>query len=76
MGRIVSINPQPLCRLEVCLDTGSIVTLNLAPRLKTARFSRLSDELFFRSATTDGTFIRWGSSIEISLHEVFQLAED
>ncbi len=76
MGRIVSITPQPQCRIEVTLDTGSTVTLNLEPRLKTARFGRLADEAFFRSATTDGTFIRWGSSIEISLHEVFQLAEN
>lgn len=76
MGRITSVTPHTDCRLEVRLDTGSTVMLNLAPRIHTVRFGRLADEAFFRTAATDGTFIRWGSGIEISLHEVFQLAED
>lgn len=75
MGSIIGIAPQADWQLEISLDTGSRIVLNLKPRLGTVRFGRLSDEAFFRSATTDGSFIRWGSSIEISLHEVFQLAE-
>ena len=39
------------------------------------RFGLLADEAFFRSAATGGDFVRWGSQIEISDSEVFQLAQ-
>jgi hypothetical protein len=44
-------------------------------RLHTLRFGLLSDKSFFSQVTTDGSFIRWGDKIEISIHEVFQLAQ-
>ena len=75
MGRIIGVEPKDNWHLEIRLDTGSTLLLNLAPRLHTVRFGRLADERFFRTATTDGTFIRWGANIEISLHEAFLLAE-
>lgn len=76
MGIIVGIEPRENWCLEIRLDTGSVILLNLATRLNTVRFGKLADGDFFRTATTDGSFIRWGKSIEISLHEVFQLAEN
>jgi hypothetical protein len=61
--------------LEVILDNGSSVILNLESRLGTVRFGVLSDmELFYR-ATTDGSYIRWDNMLEISINEVFQLAQ-
>ena len=59
--------------VEVQLDNGSRVILNMKSRLETVRFGMLSDQEFFKTAATDGICIRWGSKIEISLNEVFQL---
>ena len=47
----------------------------LKPRLKTLRFAFLADPDFFARATTDGRFIRWDDKVEISLTELFQLAQ-
>ena len=63
------------CKLETHLENGSIITLNLKSRLETQRFSPLADPIFFALATTDGRFIRWGEKVEISLTELFQLAQ-
>jgi hypothetical protein len=35
----------------------------------------LSDVELFRRATTDGSYIRWNNKVEISVNEVFQLAQ-
>lgn len=61
--------------LEAYLDNGSIITLCLKNRLKTLRFAFLADPDFFASAATDGRFIRWEDKVEISLTELFQLAQ-
>ena len=61
--------------LEVRLDNGTIIILNMAPRLKSIRFMALNNQAFFFSATTDGQYIRWGKQVEISLSEVFHLAQ-
>ncbi|MDR3584730.1 MAG: DUF2442 domain-containing protein [Desulfosporosinus sp.] len=75
MSRIKSVVPKEDFRLEVLLDNGSSVTLNLKSRLQTVRFGMLSDKQFFKTATTDGIWIRWDNKIEISISEVFQLAQ-
>lgn len=62
-------------QLEVLLDNGTIVILNMAPRLNSIRFMALKNRSFFLSATTDGQYIRWGKEVEISLSEVFHLAQ-
>ena len=61
--------------MEVLLDNGSSITLNLKGRLGTVRFGLLQDKAFFDKVTTDGNFIRWDNKIEISANEVFQLAQ-
>ena len=75
MSRIQSLSIKDDYRLEALLDNGSSVTLNLQSRLGTVRFGLLSDPAFFATATTDGSFIRWEDQIEISLTELFQLAQ-
>ena len=75
MSRIISVMPKEDYRLEVQLDNGSSITLNLESRLQTMRFGMLSDKQFFKTATTDGICIRWENKIEISVREVFQLAQ-
>lgn len=75
MSKIKNVVPKEDYRLEVLLDNGSSITLNLSSRLETIRFGLLADKEFFHRVTTDGTCISWGSNIEISLSEVFQLAQ-
>lgn len=75
MSHIIKIVPLADYRLEVQMDNGSSVTLNLESRLETVRFGKLTDKAFFDSATTDGSFIRWEDKIEIALSELFQLIQ-
>ncbi|MEN6315912.1 MAG: hypothetical protein ABFD25_16875 [Clostridiaceae bacterium] len=75
MSRIMNIVPQEDYRLQVQLDNGSSITLNLESRLQTVRFGMLADRELFARATTDGSYIRWDNIIEISVNEVFQLAQ-
>jgi len=75
MSQIHSIAIKDDYRLEALLDNGSSITLNFKPRLDTVRFGLLADPTFFAQATTDGSFIRWGNRVEISVSELFQLAQ-
>ena len=75
MSQIKSVVPREDYRLEVLLENGSSIILNLADRLNTVRFGLLEDKEFFQRATTDGDFVRWDNKIEISVSEVFQLVQ-
>lgn len=75
MNRIRAVVPKDDYCLEVQLENGSSVILNLESRLQTLRFGMLSDKEFFKKATTDGICISWDDKIEISMSEVFQLAQ-
>lgn len=75
MARIATVIPLEDYHLKVVLDNGSSITLNLKPRLHTVRFSILADEAFFKRATSDGLCIFWDNKLEISINEVFQLAQ-
>ena len=43
-------------------------------KLHTARFAGLADEEVFMKATTDGRFVRWKQSIEMSITDVLDVA--
>ncbi|MET0015614.1 DUF2442 domain-containing protein [Oscillibacter sp.] len=75
MSKITGLTPQEDYRLEVKFDNGSSVILSLKSRLETIRFGMLSDKELFGRATTDGNFIRWDNKVEISVNELFQLAQ-
>ena len=75
MLHIIKVYARELYRLEVLLDNDTTIILNMAARLNSIRFIALKDQSFFESATTDGHFIRWGKQVEISLSEVFHLAQ-
>lgn len=75
MSRIIKVIPKEDYDLEVQLDNGSSVTLSLKGKLGTLRFGMISDIELFRRATTDGSYIRWDNKLEISVNEVFQLAQ-
>ena len=75
MLHIIKVSAKEPYRLEVLLNNDNIIILNMAARLNSIRFSVLKDQSFFNSATTDGQYIRWGKQVEISLSEVFHLAQ-
>lgn len=75
MTRIKKVIPKENCCLEVLLENGSSVVVNLESRLQTVRFGILADRELFCRAETDGTYIRWDKKLEISIDEVFQLAQ-
>lgn len=75
MSKIANIKPGEDYRLEVQLDNGSSITLNLESRIHTIRFGLLADKEFFKQATTDGYFIHWNDNVEISINEIFQLIQ-
>lgn len=73
--RIATVVARQQYLLEVALDNGTTVILNMAARLGHIRFMALADVAVFENVSTDGQFIRWGNKAEISLNEVFQLAQ-
>ncbi len=75
MSHIQSITVKEDYKLEALLDNGSSITLNLKSRLGTVRFGLLAEPNVFATATTDGSFIRWGNKVEVSVSELFQLAQ-
>ncbi len=75
MSQIKAVVPREDYRLEVLLENGSSIILNLSERLNTIRFGMLADREFFERVSTDGSFVRWNNIIEISASEVFQLAQ-
>lgn len=77
MSLIQSLTVKEDYLLDVLLDNGSRIVLNLKNRLGTVRFGLLADRDFFGKATVtaDGRFIRWDDRLEISVNELFQLAQ-
>ena len=73
--RIAKVTAREGHWLEVVLDNGTIIILNMAARLNNIRFMALADPAVFQTASTDGLFIRWGNKVEISLNEVFHLVQ-
>ena len=75
MTQIKAVTPKEDYRLEVALENGSSVSLDFANRLQTIRFCPLANRDLFARAGTDGTLITWDRQVEISISEVFQLAQ-
>ena len=75
MSKIIEVRTKENYCLEVRMENGSSVVLNLESRLQTVRFGVLADRELFSRAVTDGTYIRWDKKVEISVDEVFQLAQ-
>lgn len=75
MSRIKDVVPKDDYLLEVHLDNGSSLILNMESRLQTLRFSLLTDKEFFKKVTFDGICIFWDDKIEISISEAFMIAQ-
>ncbi|MDF2472929.1 MAG: hypothetical protein K0R21_711 [Anaerocolumna sp.] len=73
--KIVKVIPREDYCLEIILDNGNSVILSIKSRLNTIRFGILEDIEFFNKVSTDGICISWDGKIEVSLSEIFQLAQ-
>ena len=75
--RIIKVTAMEHHLLEVLLDNGTTVILNMAARLGNIRFMALKDMAVFEDVdvSIDGQFIRWGNKVEISVSEIFYLAQ-
>lgn len=49
-----SVKPLPHWKLDIQMETGSIILFDFTTRIRTARFGSLENEEVFRSVTTDG----------------------
>lgn len=75
MPEIVSFETMSNYLLKVSFNNGSTVILNMKPKLNTIRFQQLQDKKMFNSAVTDGYSIRWSELMEISVTEIFEMAQ-
>lgn len=75
MPTITSIQPLSNYVIKVRFDNGTTLTLDMKRKLKTMRFQQLKDKKLFCSAVTDGNCIRWNEFIEISVTEIFEIAQ-
>ncbi|NMA91978.1 MAG: DUF2442 domain-containing protein [Firmicutes bacterium] len=53
-GYFKQVKALPGYRLEIIMETETIITFNFQSRLKTARFGRLKDHELFGNVRTDG----------------------
>ena len=72
---IKAVIPKEDYLVEVQLDNGNGIMLNMKSRLGAVRFGMLADRELFKNVTTDGKQILWEDQVEISVSEVFQLAQ-
>lgn len=75
MPTIISIQPMSDYLIKVRFDNATTVTLDMKHKLKTIRFQQLRDKELFCSAVTDGYSIRWNEFIELSVTEIFEIAQ-
>ena len=75
MTHIKEVTPREDYQLEVTLDNGSTIILNLKPKLDTLRFGLLRDAAFFERAETDSKVIIWDDKVELSASEIFELVK-
>jgi len=72
---IKAVIPKEDYLVEVQLDNGNGIMLNMKSRLGAVRFGILADRELFKKVTTEGNQILWEDQVEISASEVFQLAQ-
>lgn len=75
MDVIRSVTPLEKYRLLIELKTGSSITVDLSPKLKTARFAELSDIVIFNNVKAYDETIIWGDGIlKIPIYELIEVA--
>ena len=71
---ISAVTPLPDYILRVDFVSGSRLLLDMKPYLDKLRFQPLSDPETWRSAVTNGIFVRFGN-VELSHDEILSMAE-
>ena len=73
MATIVRVDVLDSDTLEIQLNNGSIILLNVAPLLQESRFAQLAEGDNFLHPETDGASIYWSNGIRMLLNEVFTM---
>ena len=71
---LTAVTPLPGHILQVDFVSGSRLLLHMNPYLDKLRFQPLSDPEIWRSAVTNGIFVRFGN-VELSHDELLTMAE-
>jgi len=75
MGYVRSVISLEGYRLLIELNTGSSITVDLSPKLKTARFAELADQSVFNNVKVDSETIIWGDGVlKIPVFELIDVA--
>ncbi|WP_027398982.1 DUF2442 domain-containing protein [Anaerovorax odorimutans] len=75
MPKITGLKPVEEYRIEIGFNNGNTIILDLKDKVQTTRFRELMDTNFFQQIKTDGNRIYWGEMTEISVTEIFELAQ-
>ena len=75
MPQITGLKPVDGYRIEIGFNNGNIIILDLKDKVQTTRFRELMDTDLFQKIKTDGNRIYWGEMTEISVTEIFELAQ-
>lgn len=74
MDYIKAVLPMKDYRLFMEMESGSSVTVDLSGKLKTIKYASLADEYFFRTATTDGSYVIWGGGqLKLTVNELMEV---
>lgn len=71
---ILAVKPLESFILQVDFVSGSRLLLDMKPHLDKIRFRQLRDKQVWRSAVTNGIFVRFGN-VEMSHDEILAMAE-
>ena len=75
MGNVRSVIPLEGYRLLIEFNTGSNITVDLLPKLKTARFVELSDLKIFYDVKIYKETVIWGDGVlKIPVYELIDVA--
>lgn len=74
MSYIKAILPMKDYRLLLEMKGGSTVIADLSTRLHTMKYAELADEVFFKTATTDGDYVIWGGGrLRLTVNELMEV---
>ena len=71
--KIAAVRAHDQYLITVRFDNHHSIILDMQEKIKTARFSNLSDLELFYQATTDGRAILWPNGISIATNEMVEL---
>ena len=72
---IAAVKPLEGYVLQVDFVSGSRLLLDMRPHLDKLRFRLIADPAVWRSAVTNGIFVRFGEAVELSHDELLAMAE-